>query len=249
MSCMTFFQGDTVIHRLDPRVKILVAVVFSVFVAVSQRFCVLWPALLFAVMPAVIARLPRVPVAKRLLKLNLFMLFLWAVLPVTTAGAAICRVGPLEIRMEGILLASVITLKGNSIVLIYTALLGTTELAGLGHALGHLRMPGKLAHLFLFTVRYIDVLHHEYMRLATAMKARCFRPRVTMHTYRTYGYLVAMLLTKSLEHSERVIEAMKCRGFDGKFRMLDHFAIRRRDVIFGAVSVMILLGLMWGEWS
>lgn len=248
MSCMTYFTGDTLIHRLDPRVKIIVAVFFAIFIAVGHRFFVLWAGLLFAVVLAVIARLPRLAVARRLFKLNLFMIFLWAVLPVTTVGVAVCRVGPFDISRAGLLLAAGITLKGNGIVLLYTALLGTTELTGLGHALSHLHVPGKLTHLFLFTVRYIDSLHHEYIRLAKAMKARCFCPRASIHTYRTFGYLVAMLLIKSLDRSERVIAAMKCRGFRGEFHVLDHLAIRRRDVIFSAVSLAVVAALVGVEW-
>ena len=142
-----------------------------------------------------------------------------------------------------------ITLKGNAIVLIYTALLGTTELAALGHALSHLHVPDKLTQLFVFTVRYVDVLHHEYMRLATAMKARCFHPRVNAHTYRMFGYLVAILLTRSLDRSERIMDAMKCRGFNGKFYLLDHFAVKCRDILFSTMSLLMLFVLIWIEWA
>ena len=39
--------------------------------------------------------------------------------------------------------------------------------------------PDKLTHLFLFTVRYLGVLHHEYQRLLSAMRVRAFRPRMS----------------------------------------------------------------------
>jgi len=133
-------------------------------------------------------------------------------------------------------------------VLGLTVLLGTVEVVRLGHALNRLRVPQKLTHLFLFTVRYIEVLHHEYLRLVRAMKVRCFRPRMNPHTFRAIGYLVGMLLVKSFDRSERVMAAMKCRGFRGRFFVLDHLAMAGRDVAFGVASFAVLVALIWAEW-
>jgi cobalt/nickel transport system permease protein len=44
-----FSIGDSFVHNLDPRVKIIVAIIFSVVVAVSSNFSALLPALVVAV--------------------------------------------------------------------------------------------------------------------------------------------------------------------------------------------------------
>jgi len=133
------------------------------------------------------------------------------------------------------------------VVLTLVVLLGTMDAVTLGHTLHHLRVPEKFTHLMLFTVRYLDVLHHEYLRLRGAMKARGFRPRLDRHTYRCFGYLVGMLLVRSLDRAERIAAAMKCRGFQGHFFLLDHFAFSRRDVPFCVASLTFLLLLMLRE--
>jgi cobalt/nickel transport system permease protein len=119
----------------------------------------------------------------------------------------------------------------------------------LAHALHHLHLPEKLVHLMLFTVRYVEVLRREYGRLAAAMKARGFRPRMNRHTYRAYGYLVGMLLVRSLDRSERIVAAMKCRGFRGRFYLLDHFALARRDGWFAMVAAVVLVLLAAVEYA
>ena len=249
MVCETFCQGDTLIHRLDPRARVVVACAFSVLVAVSSRFGVLGAALALAVVGAVAARLPAVPTLKRLLAVNVFMAFLWLVVPLTAGGTPLFHLGPLGYSREGVVLSARVTLKANAIVLGLTVLLGTMEITTLGHALHHLRVPAKLTHLLLFTVRYIDVIHHEYERLRNAMRVRCFRPAMSRHTYRTYGNLVGMLLVKSFDRSDRIVAAMKCRGFRGRFYVLHHFAFARRDLLFGIASLVGLVGLGWGEWG
>jgi cobalt/nickel transport system permease protein len=142
-----------------------------------------------------------------------------------------------------------VVLKANAVVLSVTALIGTMDAVTLGHALAHFHVPQKLTQLMLFMVRYFDVLGREYARLRAAMRVRCFRPAMNGHTYRTFGYLVGMLLVRSFDRSERVLAAMKCRGFCGRYYMLDHFAfVPRRDGPFYAAIIMltaVLLGLEW----
>ncbi|MFC1848684.1 cobalt ECF transporter T component CbiQ [candidate division CSSED10-310 bacterium] len=249
MSCMTYIAGDSVIHRLDPRVKILVTICFTFSTALSNNFIVLGSLFIVALILAFWAHLPVRLVIKRLLRLNLFMLLLWFVLPFTTPGAAVFYLHSWALSEAGIWLSLAITVKGNTIVLFYTTLLGTVELSVLGHALAQLKIPAKLTHLFLFTIRYVDVFHHEYERLSRALKTRCFQPGFNSHTYRTYGYLVALLLTRSLDRAERVLAAMKCRGYQGKFYILTRFAMRSSDLLFGVVSGFIFFILIWIEIS
>jgi cobalt/nickel transport system permease protein len=55
-----------------------------------------------------------------------------------------------------------------------------------------------------------------------------------------------MLLVRSFERAERVLEAMKLRGFSGHLPMIDHLVFRWRDTALGAgfVGLVILLVLM-----
>jgi cobalt/nickel transport system permease protein len=79
---------------------------------------------------------------------------------------------------------------------------------------------------------------------------RGFRPGVNRHTYRSFGYLAGMLLVRSLDRSERIVAAMKCRGFRGRFYLLDHFAFSpARDVPFGIAATLAVLALAWLEWA
>ena len=136
-----------------------------------------------------------------------------------------------------------IALTANAVVLMLLTLVGTMEAVTLGHALHRLKAPANLVHLLLFTVRYIEVLNQEYLRLRRAMKTRCFRAENALHTYRSLGYLVGMMLVRALERSERILLAMKCRGFCGQIPMLAELRFARRD---GAFSLLfaLLLGLL-----
>ena len=237
--------GGSFTNSLDPRVRILTAIMFAVVVSAANCRSTLGLAMGIAAFVALIARLRPLEVLKRLAPVNLFVLVLIVMLPLSTGTSALFAWGPIHYSREGLLLAVAIALKANAIVLGTIAMLHTLSLIQLGHALQHLRVPEKLVHLLLFTVRYLDVLHGEYQRLRTAMKLRGFRPRANRHTYRALGYLVGMLLLRSLDRADRIVAAMKCRGFRGRFYLLDHFAFLRRDALFlsAVLAVMLLLAL------
>jgi cobalt/nickel transport system permease protein len=165
-------------------------------------------------------------------------------LPFTVPGTPILVWGSFSASAEGLHKAIAILLKANAIVLALLVLVGSLQAVTLGHALGRLRMPTTLVQLLLFTVRYITVIGEEYARLRTAMRARGFRPGNNRHTYRSLGYLVGMLLVRSLERSERILAAMRCRGFQGRFHPLDQLAYRPGDAVFAGCAVLAFAALL-----
>ena len=237
------------VDRADPRVRILTAAALVVLIALANRIPVLAAALAVALLGAAMAGWRPGKVWQRLAPVNWFLLVLAMLLPLTADGTPLVQWGPLRWTREGFLLAAAIVLKTNAIVLAIVVLLGSLDVSTLGHAMSHLRVPDKLIHLLLFTVRYVDVLHRESQRLWAAMKIRGFRPRMNLHTYRAYGYLVGMLLVRSLDRAERIVDAMKCRGFRGRFYLLDHFELSPYDAWFSlaAAAGLLLFGL--AEWT
>ena len=241
--------GDSLIHRLDPRVKIVVAFLFSVLVAVSNRFVVLVSALALGFCMALLARLSVKQLLSRLVPVNLFIIFLWFFLPFTLEGKPLFSAGPLVGTREGVLYAARISIKSNAIMAGLIALVASTSLSTLGHAMHDLKIPKKLVHLFFFTYRYIDVIHQEYLRLVGAMKVRGFRPGTNMHTYRSFAYLVGMLLVRSSDRAERVHNAMLCRGFTGNLYSLSAFSLKSHDVVSLIVMLVFILVLGVLEWT
>ncbi|MEM9634943.1 MAG: cobalt ECF transporter T component CbiQ, partial [Pseudomonadota bacterium] len=63
------------------------------------------------------------------------------------------------------------------------------------------------------------------------------------------GYLVGMMLVRSIDRSERILSAMKCRGFTGTIPLLDTMRFSRRDVHFASCAVLLALALLFLEWK
>jgi cobalt/nickel transport system permease protein len=230
----------------DSRTRVITAVLFSIAVVSLARLPLLTVALAIAASTAMAVGLRPLILLKRMAAMETFMLAVLVLLPFTTPGTTLFELGALSASQEGLTLAVTIILKANSVVLMLLALVGTLEPVVLGHALARMRIPTKLVHLFLLTIRYISVLHEEYQSLRRAMQARAFSPRSNFHTWRSFGNLLGMLLVRSLERSQRVMAAMKCRGFDGRFHLLSEQHWQWRDsllLVFALAALGALLTL------
>lgn len=248
-----FAVGDSPLHRLDPRLRLAAAALFSAATALCSHYSALAAALTVAVALTALARLRAAELLKRLLVVNGFVFLLWAVIPFTFPGEALLRLGPLTAAREGVELAARITLKSNAIVLALIALVATMPFAAVGHALHRLRVPDKIVHLMLMTYRYLFVLEQEYQRLVRAAAVRGFRPGTNLHTYRTYAYLIGMLFVKAVERAERVRWAMLCRGFQRRFHSLQEFRAGAGGAAFmalmaAAVAAIAALELGAAAW-
>lgn len=154
---------------------------------------------------------------RRLLHVEGFVVLLFLSLPFTVSGTPLFALGPLAASLEGVIRAALIACKVSASVLILLALIGPIEPTRIGAALQTLCVPAPIVRLFVTTVRYLSLLRDEARRLHDSMRARAFSPRSNLHTWRSYGYLVGMLLVRALERGKRVEEAMLCRGYSGRF--------------------------------
>ncbi|KUF12440.1 cobalt ECF transporter T component CbiQ [Pseudoponticoccus marisrubri] len=237
-------QAEGALARVDPRARILAALLFAVVTVALSTLTALLAALGGALALLALSPMPARRTLRRMILMDGFILFMLVLLPFTVPGEAIFTLWGLTASWQGLAQAIEIGLTANAVVLALMVLVGSMEPVTLGHALHALRCPERLVHLMMFTIRYIEVLHEEYQRLRVSMKVRGFRPGTNWHTYRSIGYLVGMMLVRAIERSERILDAMKCRGFDGRIPLLERFAYARRDAVFAGAMLALcaLLG-------
>ncbi len=249
MTCERLASGNSILHLADPRIKIVLASFLSVEVVFLKTMAALILALIWAIFMLYVTGLKKDILLKRLFFVNVFIVVLWLVIPWSTPGATLFQIGPIGITREGVMLCSAITLKCNAIVMFNMALLSTSTIFALAHALDHLKVPSILVQLFFFSWRYLHVLEEEYIKIKRAAMLRGFSPGTNLFTYKTYANILGTLFVRSYDRGQRVYWAMVCRGFNGTFWLLSHFRLGSRDLIL--MSGMLILGicLLFVEWS
>jgi cobalt/nickel transport system permease protein len=244
----SFAEGNSWIHGIDPRLRVIGAVAFAAVVAVSYDFTALFTALVLSMFLALSARLEFRAALQRLLAPVLFLILLWVVLPWSYEGDALAVLGPITITRPGVTLCAQISLKTICLMIAFMALVATMTVDTLGHTLNRLWLPDKMVHMLLITYRYLFVIEQEYQRLVRAMKIRNFHPKTNLHSYRTYAYLVGMLFVRASERARRVHSAMICRGFNGRFVSLREFPPNPRNRLFTLGLSLCLVLLVKLEW-
>jgi cobalt/nickel transport system permease protein len=227
------------IQKTDPRVRIVVAVYFSFVTAIMSDFIPLLVLLGISLILVCFSGIKIIDVVRKLLFVQGFILFLWVIIPLSYEGQVLYNIGFLPIYRPGVVLCALITLKSNTILLVFLSLIVSMPLSMLGSSLRVLAVPEKLVHLLLLSYRYIFVFAEEYQRLTRSAMLRGFNAGTNRHTYTTVANIIGMMFVRANERAERVHHAMVCRGFKGRFYTLDSFAIKIRDYIWGGTLVLI----------
>lgn len=240
-----FASGRSVVHAIDPKIRILSAVFLSAAAAICKSVYIIPGYLIMACVLVGLARLNLIQVVKRIRSVFWFLLMIWIVVPLTFEGETLYRFGFMVITQPGVELCTMITFKSIAILLMFTALIATMPMASLGSGLHQLQVPDKMIFLLLMSYRYIDVIEKEYKRLLRAAKFRGFQPRTSLHSYKTFAFLAGMLFVRASFRAQRVYQAMICRGFTGKFHTLDVYPPNRLNWLF-LICVMSAGGILAG---
>ncbi|NDV27778.1 cobalt ECF transporter T component CbiQ [Desulfovibrio sp. JC010] len=241
-----FAYTDSIIHSMHPGFRLACAFLFSLAGALVTNLVAAVSVLAAGIFFVLAARLQFKVLLKRLLVINFFILFLWCFLPFSRPGEPVFNIGPFTATLEGIIYTAVITLKSNGVILAMTSLISTMQVQTLGAGMQSLKLPEKLSRLLLFSWRYVHVMLTEYTRIRRAAAMRGFVPRTNLRTYRTYAWLMGMLLVRSLDRAQRVWQAMLCRGFAGTFHTLTSYRVGKKDLALltatmGFVALFIFL--------
>jgi cobalt/nickel transport system permease protein len=243
VATLTGSPGDWLRAR-DARARLVTSVLLVVAVVGLDRPEVLVVAALAALAVALATfRDPR-RLLHRLLAVEWLLLVLVLTLPFTVDGEPVFALGPLQASDAGLERALTVLLKANAAALAVLGLLGGLAPNAFGHALGRLGVPDRLVQLLVLTVRQIDLLQGEYGRLRRAMRARAFRARSTVHTWRSLGWLIGMLLVRATARAHRLVAAMRCRGYRGRLVLLDRTHWSAGDTLLVAGGAAFAGGLL-----
>ena len=237
------------LQRMDPRWKLAGLLLAALALTFLRSWEPALAALTAALLLVALARLPLGWYLRRLaMALSMYVLFLiWLPFDVKPSHETL-DLGFLTLSMTGLLRLAVLSANLVGMVSLMLVMLATTPLHDTFKAARSLHLPRLLVLLLLLTYRYVFLLMEEFARLRTALRVRGFRNRVNLHSYRTIGQVAGTLLVRSHERSERVGQAMRCRGFDGEFRSLVEFHARGSDVLAFVLIVGYAVGVLTWDW-
>ena len=244
-----YSDRDSVIHRLDPRSKLLATFAFITAVVLVPSGSWLAYGLYFAIIAVLIA-LSRLPVShflKRSLVIIPFVLLVAVFVPFfkegEVAGSYNLWLWQVSVTHSGLQVLWNIMAKAWLSILSLILLTSTTSFPNILKGLERLKMPEVIVMIMSFMYRYIFLLTDEVMRMKQARDSRNFGGGRWWWQIGTVGSMIGTLFIRSYERGERVYASMVARGFDGHSRTLDQPCFSRQDALFIAILSITLVSI------
>jgi len=235
----TLSYKNTLIHRLDPRTKVIATFAFIVTVVSFPKHEIagLIPFFLFPVVVFSLGDIPVWFILKKVLVISVFAVFIGIFNPLFDTHVIYDLFGiPVSggwVSFFSILLKFFLTMCSALL------LIATTSFPGICHGLRKLGIPEIFISQLLFLYRYIFVLMEETLRMVRARDLRSFGKRGQGMS--VFIHLIGTLFMRTIERAERIYHAMLSRGFSGTIHFIkrDHFG--RADFAFLSITGVVLI--------
>ena len=175
-----FFPGKSVMHRLDPRIKMCLTVYFIVLIFCSKNFVTLGATILMSLLGVVLSKVPLKLYLKSMKPILFIVVFTGVLNLFYGTGDPIFTLGFIHITRNGIVNSIMIAVRIVVLILISSILTFTTSPTQLTDAIEHLLKPLALLHvpvhefamMMTIALRFVPTLLEETEKIMAAQKAR-----------------------------------------------------------------------------
>ncbi|MCU0666704.1 MAG: cobalt ECF transporter T component CbiQ [Candidatus Omnitrophica bacterium] len=210
--------GNSFLHRLDPRAKLIATLAFIITVISFDKYA-LWQLMPFFIYPVFLISLGGLPAGyllNRVLLLLPFAVFIGIFNPIVDTKVFM-QLGPIGVSAGWVSFLSIIMrfILTASAAFILISLTGFNAIC---NALAKLGLPRVFVQQLLFLYRYIFVLIDQVSGMIRAASFRSFKR--DLMSLEISGPFLGNLLLRTFQRAERIYLAMCCRGFDGNMHVM-----------------------------
>ncbi len=254
-----FYPADSVLHRLDPRVKLVGTFVFLISLFVGKGLAAYAVATVFLAVAVKLSKIPLKMILKSLKAIIIILLITVSFNLFLTGGEVIFKLGFLKITKEGVSIAFFMALRliylviGASLMTLTTTPNDLTD--GLESLLGPLKKVKVPVHeismMMSIALRFIPILLEETDRIMKAQKARGadFDTGNLIQKAKSMVPLLVPLFISAFRRANDLAMAMEARcyrGGEGRTKMKPlHYEQRDRNayvILVGYLVCMIIIG-------
>ena len=259
-----FFPGHSAIHRMDPRTKLILTMVYIVALFVAQNWISYSLMLVFLLVCIKISSIPPKSIVRGMKPL-VFILIFTAILNIfyTDGGVELVRLGSLAITTEGLkraffMIWRILMLISGTFLLTYTTspISLTDGLESLLSPLKKLHVPvHELAMMMSIALRFIPTLIEETDKIMSAQKARGadFETGSIIQRAKALVPILVPLFISAFRRADELATAMECRCYQGgegrtklkllRFKRGDLVAFGVFACLMAAVATLAAFGL------
>jgi energy-coupling factor transport system permease protein len=251
-----FFPGRSVVHRLDPRTKLVLLIAYIVALFVSSGWVAYLVCFAFLALAIAISSIPLKSIFRGMKPLIFILVFTGLLNIFFTPGEEIWSFGFVKITKEGLIQAAKMVLRILMLITATFLLTYTTSPIALTDGLESLLGPLKtirvpvheLSMMMCIALRFIPTLIEETDKIMSAQKARGadFESGNLFERVKALVPILVPLFISAFRRADELATAMECRCYQGgegrtKMKLLRY---RRNDYFAYLIGLALLAGII-----
>ena len=248
-----YFPGNSPIHRLDPRTKLIMLVVYIVALFLAKSWVTYALMLLFLVFTIKISTIPPKSIVRGMKPLVMILVFTGVLnLFFTTDGKVLVDFWFITITTGGLqravfMMARILMLISGTFLLTYTTspIALTDGLEALLNPLKVIKVPvHELAMMMCIALRFIPTLIEETDKIMCAQKARGadFESGSLIDRAKALIPILVPLFISAFRRADELATAMECRCYQGgegrtKMKLLRY---HRNDMVTFCIGILLV---------
>ncbi|OWZ84458.1 energy-coupling factor transporter transmembrane component T family protein [Natranaerobius trueperi] len=255
-----YLPGESLLHRLDPRMKIILIIIFLITLFLVNTFVGYGVLALFIVFLILGNKLPIKLILKGLRPIFFIISFTFILHSLMTSGGeTLFEIGPIPIETEGVYTGAFMAVRLVLLVMTTSLLTLTTSPIALTDAIEHLLSPFKrigvpaheLAMMMTIALRFIPTLMEETEKIMKAQKARGadFESGNIFERAKNLVPLLVPLFISAFRRADELALAMEARcyrGGTGRTRLKQLQAALRDYLALGFVLLLMIFIILLG---
>lgn len=248
-----YYPAETVIHNLDPRIKIIITFTFIISLFFINSFYPYIFVLTFLLTTIKLSTVPINYILRGLKPIMIIIIITFLINLFMTKGEVVYSLGPLDITKEGLIHAGFMAVRlvfliiGTSLLTLTTSPISLTD--GIEKLLNPFKKIGipahELAMMMTIALRFIPTLLEETDKIMKAQMARGadFESGNIINRAKSLVPLLVPLFVSAFRRADELAMAMEARcyrGGENRTRM-KQLKLQARDFI-----VMVITGLLLG---
>lgn len=250
MNLESIASGNSVIHKLDGRIKLISILLLIVFCVFSQQLIVPIILEIYLIILIYLSEIPKKESLKRVALLLPFGGFIIAFQPFIHPGNIIWASGISWINITDTGLNWAIILLARLIVCLTGIVLlsSTSPMQEIVQSFRKLGLPKDFSMILSIMVRFLFIFVDELEIIRKAQKSRNFNIHNKKLSYKwrlkQAGYTIAMMFLKAYEKGETVYLSMTSRGFSDKSNMYNtKTKLDQQDYAYLIAIILIIVVL------
>lgn len=254
-----YYPGETVVHKVDPRIKIIITFIFIISLFIINSFYPYAFVLVFLFTTIKLSTVPIRYILRGLRPIMFIILITFFINLFMTKGEVIFTLGPLDITIEGVMHAGFMAIRlilliiGTSLLTLTTSPISLTD--GIERLLNPFKKIGVPAHelamMMTIALRFIPTLLEETDKIMKAQMARGadFESGNIINRAKSLVPLLVPLFVSAFRRADELAMAMEARcyrGGENRTRM-KQLKLEARDFIVMVITLVLLAIIIYSR--